>query len=96
LSFEEIWAARRGWLDHEWEDEGLSFFAGAIDKGDVDALADSISQRLLVQQDVIRLDENGAPIYPKEAKPKKKKVIEVNETQISKPTTYRLFQEGHF
>ncbi|SPQ18708.1 2cbc621b-ae7c-45ac-b89c-d14323254524 [Thermothielavioides terrestris] len=84
LSFEEVWAARRGWLDREWEDEELPFFADENSVRDVNALADSMSQKLAIHHDVVRLDENGAPIFPKEGKSKKKKVIEINETQIIK------------
>jgi checkpoint serine/threonine-protein kinase len=47
------------------------------------AWSDGVPQKLAIHHDVVRLDENGAPIYPKETKAKKKKVIEVNETQIS-------------
>ncbi len=80
-SFEEIWAANRGWLGCQWEDEELPSFADENSMGHGNALA---SRKLAVHQDVIRLDENGAPIYPKSNKSKKKKVVEMNETQISK------------
>lgn len=83
LSFEEVWAARRGWLDREWADEDAPRVSDENSALAVGALADSVSQKLAVHHEVLRLDENGAPIYPKESKPKKKKVIEVNETQIS-------------
>jgi checkpoint serine/threonine-protein kinase len=85
-SFEEIWAANRGWLGCEWDDEELPSFADENSLPDVKGLAHSVSQKLVIHHDVVRLDENGAPIYPKAAKPRKKKVIEVNETQISKPS----------
>jgi checkpoint serine/threonine-protein kinase len=87
LSFEEVWAANKGWLGHEWEDEELPSFADENSMGAVNALADSVSQKLMIHRDVdvLRLDENGAPIYPKQSKPRKKKVVEVNETQISMP-----------
>ncbi|KAK3300955.1 protein kinase BUB1-like protein, partial [Chaetomium fimeti] len=84
LSFEEVWAANKGWLGHEWEDEELPSFADENSMGEVNALADRVSQKLTIHRDVLRLDENGAPIYPKQAKPRKKKVVEVNETQIIK------------
>ncbi|KAL2178865.1 Mad3/BUB1 homology region 1-domain-containing protein [Thermothelomyces heterothallicus CBS 202.75] len=84
LSFEEVWAANRGWLGHEWEDEEPPRVSDENSAAAVSALADSVSQKLAVHHDVLRLDENGAPIYPKESKPRKKKVIEVNETQIIK------------
>lgn len=86
LSFEEIWAANRGWLDREWEDEAPQALRPFPDENallTVNALADRVSEKLVVHHDVVRLDENGAPIFEKEAKPRKKKVIEVNETQIS-------------
>ncbi|KAH6650165.1 Mad3/BUB1 homology region 1-domain-containing protein [Chaetomium tenue] len=84
LSFEEVWAANKGWLGHEWEDEEPSSFADENSMGEVNSLADRVSQKLTIHRDVLRLDENGAPIYPKEAKPRRKKVVEVNETQIIK------------
>ncbi|KAK3310553.1 protein kinase BUB1-like protein [Chaetomium strumarium] len=82
LSFEEIWAANRGWLDHEWEDEELPPFADESSMSATNALSGGVPLKLAIHHDVVRLDENGAPIYPKETKAKKKKVIEVNETQI--------------
>ena len=80
LSFEEIWAATRGWLNQTWEDE----VAAHSSSPDIDALTQEVSQKLVVHRDVVMLDENGAPILPKTSKTKKKKVIEVNETQISR------------
>lgn len=90
LSFEEVWAANRGWLGHEWPDEVLpSSEEPAAAVGvfpDENAPPLGGSQKLTVHHDVIRLDENGAPIFPSkaESKPRKKKVFEINETQISK------------
>ncbi|KXX73967.1 Checkpoint serine/threonine-protein kinase BUB1 [Madurella mycetomatis] len=87
LSFEEIWAANRGWIGREWEDEvpeGLPSFTDENAPPDMNTLADRVSEKLVIHHDMVRLDENGAPVYPKEAKPRKKKVIEVNETQIIK------------
>src|SRR5690348_16617989 len=62
FSFEEIWAANRGWLSHEWEDEELPSFADESSLADANALADRVPQKLVVHHDVVRLDENGAPI----------------------------------
>ncbi|KAH8890985.1 hypothetical protein GQ53DRAFT_794575 [Thozetella sp. PMI_491] len=104
LSFEEVWAANRGWLDQTWEDEAAP--ALPMDENrrhDVDMLAENVSQKLVVHHDVVdvvRLDENGAPILPKTTKPKKKKVIEVNETQIIKakldsPSRPKLLKKKH-
>ena len=89
LSFEEVWAANRGWLDHEWanEVEPVDLEPSMSDENsllNMGAMTKREPGRLVVHHDVVRLDENGAPIYPKPSKPRKKKVIEVNETQISK------------
>jgi len=89
LSFEEVWAANRGWLDHEWanEVEPVDLEPSMSDENsllNMGAMTKREPERLTVHHDVVRLDENGAPIYPKPSKPRKKKVIEVNETQISK------------
>jgi checkpoint serine/threonine-protein kinase len=88
LSFEEVWAANRGWLDQTWEDEAVTPESSMIvDENSVppvDLMKQSPPRKLAVHRDVVRLDENGAPIYPKEGKPRKKKVMEMNETQISK------------
>ena len=116
LSFEEVWAANRGWLDRDWPDES----PGEVDVFGDETLADEnahssgnvlaleakkklvvhqdvvtldengapIYQTLDIHQDVVKLDENGAPIYPK-SKPRKKKMIEVNETQISESILHK-------
>ncbi|KAI2640595.1 Mad3/BUB1 homology region 1-domain-containing protein [Hypomontagnella submonticulosa] len=90
LSFEELWAASRGWLDVCWDDddadaaeEQQELTPGQLP--DVDFLADQVSAKLIVHRDVVELDENGALKHqPRPAKSKKKKVMEVNETQIIK------------
>ncbi|KAK0733461.1 hypothetical protein B0T26DRAFT_842718 [Lasiosphaeria miniovina] len=87
LSFEEVWAANRGWLDYRWEDEPSLAATPREDENrlpDVIVREEEVTEKLVVLHDVVRLDENGAPIYPRESKPKKKKVVEVNETQIIK------------
>jgi checkpoint serine/threonine-protein kinase len=78
-SFEEIWAANHGWLDQVWDDEPPE--TAAADPVLADDLAD---EKFHVHTDVVMLDENGAPVLSKTGKPKKKKVLEVNETQIIK------------
>ncbi len=86
LSFEEIWAANRGWMNQSWEDEVLPEpLMDENHSSEMDTLTEEVAQKLVVHHDVVRLDENGAPILPKTGKSKKKKVMEVNETQISKP-----------
>ncbi|KAK0632264.1 Mad3/BUB1 homology region 1-domain-containing protein [Immersiella caudata] len=89
LSFEEVWAANRGWLGQEWTDEvDVSQLGGPLmDENslpDRSAMTEKVATKLAVHHDTVRLDENGAPIYPKPSKPRKKKTIEVNETQIIK------------
>ena len=86
LSFEEVWARKRGWLDKTWPDETVedeSMLRNENGDNSVDLLTAAVSEKLVVHQDVVMLDENGAPIFPNKGKSKKKKVIEVNETQIS-------------
>ncbi|KAL2270115.1 hypothetical protein VTJ83DRAFT_2299 [Remersonia thermophila] len=80
LSFEEVWAANRGWLSHDWDEETAQQLAFPDENA-----PPGVGQKLAVHHDVVRLDENGAPIFPKAAKPpRKKKVFEINETQIIK------------
>jgi checkpoint serine/threonine-protein kinase len=86
LSFEEVWARNRGWMDRVWDDEIAEEetpLQGENAMSEVDLLAEAVSEKLVVHHDVVMLDENGAPILPREGKPRKKKVMEVNETQIS-------------
>ncbi|EGO52328.1 hypothetical protein NEUTE1DRAFT_90495 [Neurospora tetrasperma FGSC 2508] len=92
LSFEEIWAARRGWLDVVWEDESKKRPLDAMltpkrDENMEDLTLEMASTKIVAYHDVLKLDENGKPIYPEHKagrSAKKKKVIEVNETQIIK------------
>ncbi|KAF3009163.1 Mitotic spindle checkpoint component mad3 [Neopestalotiopsis sp. 37M] len=91
LSFEEVWASRKGWLDCSWEDyetenndlenEQESILGNA----QMNALNKKLATKLTVHHDVVELDENGAlKQQQKPSKPKKKKMMEVNETQIIK------------
>jgi checkpoint serine/threonine-protein kinase len=87
LSFEEVWARKRGWLDRTWPNDTVEAEAALPNENDensVDLLVEAVSEKLVVQHDVVMLDENGAPIFPHKSKSKKKKAMEVNETQISK------------
>lgn len=91
LSFEELWAASRGWLDAIWEDESIIEENLASDENNpiVDLLSREVAKKLVVHHDVVMLDENGAiKNEARAAKPKKKKVMEVNETQISQSTIF--------
>lgn len=107
LSFEEILAANRGWLDHSWEEEETVEDESGPTPEPPRAPENpgARSQKLMIHQDppapapparssgklVIHqdppslLDENGVALpQAKEPRvPKKKKVMEVNETQIS-------------
>lgn len=84
VSFEEIIARNRGWLDCAWEDESIE--ENRVPQTSVPLHEIEEISKLAVHKDVTMYDENGAVIQqhsaPKEAK--KKKVMEVNETQISR------------
>lgn len=78
LSFEEIWAAHRGWLDQTWDHEPANRH---LEHGEVHPARVG----MVVHRDVVALDENGRIAEPhRDGRGKKKKVMEVNETQISK------------
>ncbi|KAJ6788190.1 hypothetical protein PWT90_06053 [Aphanocladium album] len=83
ISFEEIMAANRGWLDCAWEDEVVEH-----PQEDVPMQLDDIEEisKLAIHRDAVMYDENGAMIQQSTvSKPsKKKKHIELNETQIIK------------
>ncbi|KAI1345227.1 Mad3/BUB1 homology region 1-domain-containing protein [Xylariaceae sp. FL0016] len=93
LSFEELWAGNRGWLDINWDDESI---AGGEQlqlhdeniPSQVDILSQKVESKLVSYRDVATLDENGRPMKeqskPTSSKGRKKKVMEVNETQIIK------------
>ncbi|KIH90373.1 checkpoint serine/threonineeeee-protein kinase [Sporothrix brasiliensis 5110] len=90
LSFEEIWAANRGLQHRSWdevapakEDQDLLF--SPVGPRQMDVLADTVATKLVVHRDVVRLDENGAMIknHDQNNRPRKKKVVEANVTQIS-------------
>lgn len=78
LSFEEIWAANRGWLGRNWDcSEPVDFTEN--DENSPMVMASKTDSKL-----VITLDENGRIPNPhRDGRGKKKKVIELNETQIS-------------
>ncbi|KAI0456572.1 Mad3/BUB1 homology region 1-domain-containing protein [Xylaria acuta] len=89
LGFEELWAASRGWLDACWDDESLVDSQHEVaheNTPPVQALSRGVEQRLVIHRDTVPLDENGALIkeHLRPAKGRKKKVMEVNETQIIK------------
>ncbi|KAI0426662.1 Mad3/BUB1 homology region 1-domain-containing protein [Xylaria sp. FL1042] len=89
LSFEELWAASRGWLDACWDDESLVDCQNEVadeNTPPVEALSRAVERKLVIHRDTVPLDENGAlkDHHPKPSKGRKKKVMEVNETQIIK------------
>ncbi|KAK5632923.1 hypothetical protein RRF57_008638 [Xylaria bambusicola] len=89
LSFEELWAASRGWLDACWDEESLVDRQHEVadeNTPPVEALSRRVEQKLVIHKDTVPLDENGAikDYHSKPTKGRKKKVMEVNETQIIK------------
>ncbi|KAI0164650.1 Mad3/BUB1 homology region 1-domain-containing protein [Xylariaceae sp. FL1272] len=88
LSFEELWAANRGWLDACWDEESLPDTRREVyDENNlaVGVLTQKVQEKMVIHQDVM-LDENGGLKNPSKptTKGRKKKVMEVNETQIIK------------
>lgn len=93
LSFEEVIAARRGWLDQTWDDECM----------DENRIAEQLQRQrkmeknihgardiLTIHRDAVLLDENGDIRQQAQPRPaKKKKAMEINETQISKAVLRR-------
>jgi checkpoint serine/threonine-protein kinase len=92
LTFEELIAAHRGWLDKVWKPETTHpriESPNLADKTDesnfsADMLSEEVSERLLIAHDPVMVDENGAAKeHGREGKARKMKIKEVNETQIS-------------
>jgi checkpoint serine/threonine-protein kinase len=92
LTFEELIAAHRGWLDKVWKPETTHRqiespnMAGKTDESDLsaDTLSQEVSERLVIAHDPVMVDENGAAKeHGREGKGRKMKIKEVNETQIS-------------
>lgn len=97
LSFEEIIAANRGWLDCSWDEDIVEESLvplSDIHMDEIDKISNSMAGKLEVHRDAMLFDENGydengsrkEPLP--EARPaKKKKMMETNETQISQYNT---------
>lgn len=88
LSFEELWAASRGWLDSCWDDRSLVDYQHRVADENalpMDVISRAVEEKLLIHGDTMALDENGTlkDHHPKTSKGRKKKIMEVNETQIS-------------
>ena len=95
LSFEEIMAANRGWLDRSWEDETVD---ESILPGEARHGTPPFKDTNEPDENLIVFDENGdvrdqPPSDGRHAK--KKKVMEVNETQISTSTVYATILSQH-
>lgn len=94
ISFEEVMAANRGWLDCAWEDEIVE----SIQQEDVPMQLDEIEEisKLAIHRDRVMYDENGSmmqqPQLPKAGK--KKKHMEINETQISRRRDTAIVETG--
>ncbi|GJN72855.1 hypothetical protein PLIIFM63780_006920 [Purpureocillium lilacinum] len=90
LSFEEIVAANRGWLGHTWDEETVDDSIvpePSHQLDEIEEISNGMADKLVVRQDGPVYDENGAVMQPPPREPragKKKKVMEVNETQIIK------------
>lgn len=96
LSFEELQAQSRGWLSKVWECEKIVVPAKEEDesssesKKDEDSLVDADTEYVQPDKNTISpvqvmLDENGCiKEAPREGRSRKMRLMEVNETQISK------------
>ncbi|GAB0134874.1 hypothetical protein EsDP_00003228 [Epichloe bromicola] len=88
LSFEEIMAAHRGWSDQTWDDENVdenSVPESLHGYGEVEEISRGVKKMLTVHRDPLLLDENGDIRHQAQSRgAKKKKTMEINETQIIK------------
>ncbi|KAI2629663.1 Mad3/BUB1 homology region 1-domain-containing protein [Hypoxylon sp. NC1633] len=88
LSFEELWAVNRGWLDVSWEDDSLveeQQEPADEQSPEMDLLGHQVVEKLVIHHDIVELDENGGiKEQARPSKSKRKKVMEVNETQTIK------------
>lgn len=94
LSFEELRASHRGWLNKAWSPEETD---DRPDNKDVESLDKTeettisigsatreVVEKIIVHADQVMLDENGmAKNIAPEVKGRRMKIKEVNETQIS-------------
>lgn len=93
LSFEELMASHRGWLNKIWKAETPFCLKDSLEVEDkangpnpsANGLSGDISDSLISTHDPHMLDENGfAKETNREGKARKMRVKEINETQISK------------
>ncbi|TVY82985.1 Checkpoint serine/threonine-protein kinase bub1 [Lachnellula suecica] len=92
LSLEELRAGHRGWLSKVWEPEIFasketkesSILDDQIEEA-VQAITREIPEKLFIARDPVALDENGLQKdTAREGRGRKKRIKEVNETQIIK------------
>ena len=95
LSFEELRASSRGWLQKKWKPERVDFFVLedaksltpqplAFEEAEDVALSKVLAEKLVIPRDLVIFDENGAvKEIGREGRSRKLKTMEVNETQIS-------------
>lgn len=93
LSFEELMAGHRGWLDKIWKQEAShepNKSTGVKDNTTESnlspgTLSEEVSEMADIVRDAAVMDEHGvAKEQNREGKGRKMKIKEVNETQISK------------
>ncbi|KHN98573.1 Mitotic checkpoint serine/threonine protein kinase, Bub1 [Metarhizium album ARSEF 1941] len=90
LSFEEIIAANRGWLGRSWNNEAVEEEEDLVPEpilhlNEIEEISRGVSKKLAIHRDPMQFDENGEMKEHQEPRvAKKKKIMEVNETQIIK------------
>ncbi|KAG9242870.1 Mad3/BUB1 homology region 1-domain-containing protein [Calycina marina] len=93
LCFEEMMAGHRGWLNKVWKPEGCpgpesvrsQLTTAESTNMSFETITQDITEKLVISQDPIILDENGATKVPsREGRGRRMKIKEVNETQIIK------------
>lgn len=104
LSFEELRANSRGWLQKQWKSEKLAILhdfnleapkvapvchSPSEVSNDNAVLSQQFVEKLVIPRDPVMLDENGVvKEVVREGRTKKLKTVEVNETQISRRYSY--------
>jgi nucleoid DNA-binding protein len=80
-------AAHRGWLDYDWDRvaDDRNTTQRQQPEQVIEEVTKAVSEKLVIHHDVL-MDENGQRVEPpRQSKAgRKKKMMEVNETQISK------------
>lgn len=88
LSFDELMAGHRGWLNKVWKPEisqPRSQDQTEESNISIDDLSRGVSEKLVIARDPVALDENGAAKeHSRDGRGRRMKLKEVNETQISR------------